>query len=77
MLTIFSGNGESLYKKTSSIVSARSENLTREQMASLNKMISKLNENIAHMVGGRDLKDFKTNETAVEQVWRLSILLCK
>ena len=31
-------------------------------------MISMLNENITLMVGGRELEDFKTNETAVEQV---------
>ena len=31
-------------------------------------MISKLNENITQLVGGRELEDFKTNETAVEQV---------
>ena len=37
-------------------------------MSSLNQMISKLNENITLMVGGRELEDFKTNETAVEQV---------
>ena len=37
-------------------------------MSSLNQMISMLNENITLMVGGRELEDFKTNETAVEQV---------
>merc|ERR1712203_455059 len=62
------GFGDSLYQKTSAIVSASSKNLTKEQMSSLNQMISKLNENITLMVGGRDLEDFKTNETAVEQI---------
>ena len=60
--------GDSLYQKTSAILSANSRNLTREQMSSLNQMISMLNENITLMVGGRELEDFKTNETAVEQV---------
>ena len=62
------GFGDSLYQKTSAIVSASSKNLTKEQMSSLNQMISKLNENITQLVGGRELEDFKTNETAVEQV---------
>ena len=35
-------------------------------------MISKLNENITQLVGGRELEDFKTNETAVEQVFSSS-----
>ena len=60
--------GQSLYRKTSAILSANSKNLTKEQISSLNQMISKLNENITQLVGGRELEDFKTNETAVEQV---------
>lgn len=60
--------GESLYKKTSAILSASSKNLTKEQMSSINQMISKLNENITLVVGGRTLEDFKTNETAVKQI---------
>jgi len=60
--------GESLYRKTSAILSANSNNLTQEQISSLNQMISKLNENITLLVGGRQLEDFKTNETAVEQM---------
>ena len=35
-------------------------------------MISKLNENMRLMLGGRNLEDFKTNETAVEQVFSSS-----
>ena len=35
-------------------------------------MISKLNENITLLVGGRNLEDFKTNETAVKQVFTSS-----
>ena len=66
------GFGDSLYQKTSAIVSASSKNLTKEQMSSLNQMISKLNENITLMVGGRTLEDFKTNETAVKQVFSSS-----
>merc|ERR1719483_1423351 len=59
--------------KTSSIVSDRTGNLTitKEQMSSLNQMISSLNKNIALMVNGRNLEDFKTNETAVEQMVEL------
>ena len=38
-------NSESSFDKISPIVSARSENFTREQMSSLNQTISKLNEN--------------------------------
>jgi hypothetical protein len=62
------GFGDSLYQKTSAIVSASFKNLTKEQISSLNQMISKLNENITLMVGGRNLEDFKTNETAVKQI---------
>ena len=61
-------NIESLYEKTSTILSARSGNLTKEQRSSLDQMISKLNENIENVVGGRDLTDFKNNETAVEKM---------
>ena len=68
ILTNEISNGQSLWKKTSSIVSARSENLSAEQMSSMNRMISYFNEDIKKMVGGRTLEEFKFNETAVEQV---------
>ena len=58
-------NGEILYEQTSSIASASAENLTKEQMSLLNCMMSKLNENIRHMVGERTLEKWKSNETAV------------
>ena len=63
-----SRNGEILYKKTSSIVSARAENLTKEQISLLNHMVSKLNKNIGHMVRGKTLDEFKNNKTAVEKM---------
>ena len=59
---------ESLYEKTSTILSARSGNLTKEQKSSLDQMISKLNENIKNIVGGRELESFKSNETAIEKM---------
>merc|ERR1712008_513856 len=46
----------------------RSKNLTSEQLSSLNQMINSLNKNLALMVDGRKLEDFKTNETAVAQM---------
>merc|ERR1719483_1869420 len=64
ILTNEISNGESLWKKTSSIVSASSENLSAEQKSSLNQMIGNINE----IVGGRTLEEFKFNETAVEQM---------
>ena len=75
ILTNEISNGESLWKKTSSIVSARSENLSAEQKSSLNQMISKINENINEIVGGRTLEEFKFNETAVEQVSNLLLIM--
>ena len=68
ILTNEISNGESLWKKTSSFVSERSETLSAEEKSSLNQMISKINENINEIVGGRTLEEFKFNETAVEQV---------
>ena len=65
--------GESLWKKTSSFVSERFENLSAEQKSSLNQMISKINENINEIVGGRTLEEFKFNETAVDQVSNLLV----
>lgn len=61
-------NGQSLWKKTSSYVSARTGNLTKEQMSSLNQMISSLNENMKVFREGRTMEEFKSNETAVEQM---------
>ena len=61
-------NGQSLWKKTSSIVKASSGNLTKEQMSSLNQMISKLNKNIKIFRGERTMEEFKSNDTAVEQM---------
>ena len=58
---------ESLYEKTSTILSARSGNLTKEQISSVDQMKSKLNEDIKIIIGGRDLEDFKNNETAIEK----------
>ena len=75
ILTNEISNGESLWKKTSSFVSARSENLSAEQKSSLNQMISKINENINEIVGGRTLEEFKFNETAVEQVSNLLLIM--
>ena len=71
ILTNEISNGESLWKKTSSFVSERSENLSAEQTSSLNEMISRINEKINEIVGGRTLEEFKFNETAVEQVSNL------
>ena len=73
ILTNEISNGESLWKKTSSFVSERSENLSADQKSSLNQMISKINENINENVGGRTLEEFKFNETAVEQVSNLLV----
>ena len=64
-------NDKSLHEKTSAILSARSENLTKEQMSSLNQMISQLNENVANRVRERELEDFNSNETAVEQMAKI------
>ena len=75
ILTNEISNGESLWKKTSSFVSERSENLSAEQKSSLNQMISKINENINEIVGGRTLEEFKFNETAVEQVSNLLLIM--
>ena len=69
-------NDQNLFKKTSSYVSVRTGNLTKEQMSSLNQMISSLNENMKVFREGRTMEEFKSNETAVEQVCRLSILFC-
>ena len=59
-------NGQSLWKKTSSILST--ENLTKEQISSLNQMISKFNENIQIYRGERTMEEFKSNDTAVKQM---------
>ena len=71
ILTNEISNGENLWKKISSIVSERSENLSAEQKSSLNHMITKINSNIEEVLGGRTLEEFKSNETAVEQVSNL------
>ena len=75
ILTHEISNGESLWKKTSSFVSERSENLSAEEKSSLNQMISKINENVNEIVGGRTLEEFKFNETAVEQVSNLLLIM--
>jgi hypothetical protein len=75
ILTNEISNGKSLWKKTSSFVSERSENLSAEQKSSFNQMISRINENINEIVGGRTLEEFKFNETAVEQVINLLLQL--
>ena len=59
-------NGQNLWKKTSSIVST--ENLTKEQISSLNQMISKFNENIVIFRGEQTIEEFKSNDTAVKQM---------
>ena len=59
-------NGQNLWKKTSSIVST--ENLTKEQISSLNQMISKFNDNIVIFRGEQTMEEFKSNDTAVEQM---------
>ena len=60
-------NGQSLWKKTSSIIKASTGNLTKEQISSLNQMISKLNENIQIFRGELTMEEFKS-VTAVEQM---------
>ena len=60
-------NGQNLWKKTSSIVKASTGNLTKEQLSSLNQIIGKLNENIQKFLGERNMEEFKSNATAVEQ----------
>ena len=75
ILTNEISNGESLWKKTSSFVSERSENLSAEEKSSLNQIISKINENVNEIVGGRTLEEFKFNETAVEQVSNLLLIM--
>ena len=75
ILTNEISNGESLWKKTSSFVSERSETLSAEEKSSLNQMISKINENVNEIVGGRTLEEFKFNETAVEQVSNLLLIM--
>ena len=57
-----------MWKKTSSIVNAKSEYLTKEEISSLNLMISKLNANLKH---GRTVEEFKSYETAVEQMSKI------
>ena len=59
-------NGQNLWKKTSSIVST--ENLTKEQISSLNQMISKFNENIEIFRRELTIEEFKSNDTAVKQM---------
>ena len=61
-------NGQILWTKTSSIVSARSGDLTKEQIVSLNRMISKLNENIQVFREEHTIEELKTNDTAVEKM---------
>ena len=75
ILTNEISNGESLWKKTSSFVSERSETLSAEEKSSLNQIISKINENVNEIVGGRNLEEFKFNETAVEQVSNLLLIM--
>merc|ERR1711862_15749 len=61
-------NGETLWRKTSAIIAARPENLTSQQVAILNKMVSRMNANITQMVGLRNLEEFRSNTTAVQLV---------
>ena len=61
-------NGQILWTKTSSIVSARSGDLTKEQIVSLNRMISKLNENIQVFREDRTIEELISNDTAVEKM---------
>ena len=61
-------NGQNLWKKTSSYVSTRTGNLTKEKMSLLNQMIISLNENMKVFREGRTMEEFKSNKTAVEQM---------